>query len=78
MKYNKLQNIVKIKLINVISNLRTKEDLEETLNSISTLSKYNNDIENKEGTYIYVVVIIIIIIIIPFNFNFRFLVSVFE
>ncbi|XP_050062904.1 KRAB-A domain-containing protein 2-like [Aphis gossypii] len=35
--------------INIISNLRTQEDLEKALNSISTVSNSNNDIENKEA-----------------------------
>jgi len=47
--------------INIISNLRTEEDLEKALNSIYTVSNSNDEIENKEGTYK-------IIIIIPFNY----------
>jgi hypothetical protein len=35
--------------INIISDLRTEEDLETALNSISTTSNSNNDIENTEG-----------------------------
>ncbi|XP_029342294.1 KRAB-A domain-containing protein 2-like [Acyrthosiphon pisum] len=35
--------------INIISDLRTEEDLETALNSISTTSNSNNNIENTEG-----------------------------
>jgi hypothetical protein len=56
--------------INIISNLRAEEDLEEDLNSIFTTSNRNDEIENKGYIYIYKRII-------PFNYNFRFLVSVF-
>jgi len=35
--------------INIISDLRTEEDLETALNSISTTSNSNNDIKNTQG-----------------------------
>jgi len=47
--------------INIISNLKTEEDLEKALHSISTVTNSNDEIENKEGTYK-------IIILIPFNY----------
>jgi len=83
----KLINIIPFNYINKINQyiyfilavplrINIEENLKTAQNSISTTSKCNNDIENKEGTYIYLCSKNIIII--PFNYNFRFLVSVFE